>query len=425
MSASTVGATITYVQPSAVVTHAAPEFALSYVSIAVEALMDTTGRYKKITDSALATETAILTLAKQFYEAYPAIDVVSLAISKSVSPDSVTTSDGVTILLTIVRNFTDNITSSDSTPVILFSPTYVDTSLLSEVVSAAFAKLLSESLTATEVASLSFEKGTVTETLSLSESFTQLYNLNPIETISESETLVFVVDKTLQDGVGVNDIFSFFDGLDFTFDSGVNNVAFAADSISFQNTFLRGFSETVSLSEDTTFFTDKSVSETLTASDVFTPGWDYNREHFDTISVSESTAIDFTVAPFADLVVNSDASTIEFVQAPVSETLSAGDVAVVETFFPRDFLDTVGISDSSVILFLRPFSDTIAQDDSLVVDFAAGKADTATVAESASVFLDKPLSDSVALADGGLIIIQDYCDLTYFESDYVGISFPF
>jgi hypothetical protein len=35
------------------------------------------------------------------------------------------------------------------------------------------------------------------------------------------------------------------------------------------------------------------------------------------------------------------------------------------------------------------------------------------------------VSNTVTVADSGLLLIQDYCDFSYFEADYVGTSSAF
>ena len=39
--------------------------------------------------------------------------------------------------------------------------------------------------------------------------------------------------------------------------------------------------------------------------------------------------------------------------------------------------------------------------------------------------LSKNLSDTASTTDAGLLIMQDYCDITYFLEDYVGTSRTF
>ena len=48
-----------------------------------------------------------------------------------------------------------------------------------------------------------------------------------------------------------------------------------------------------------------------------------------------------------------------------------------------------------------------------------------SVGDQAVLTAGKGLSNSVATADSGSVLKQDYCDITYFSDDYVGAKYTF
>lgn len=97
----------------------------------------------------------------------------------------------------------------------------------------------------------------------------------------------------------------------------------------------------------------------------------------------------------------------------------------------KPIADTVAFTESKAFTLTRSFSDGFAMNDS----FDMGDGAVFTVAKSINnvVFLSdtfsqiitKTVTDSVTLSDSGLGSMQNYCDITYFAEDYVGISFTF
>jgi hypothetical protein len=54
-----------------------------------------------------------------------------------------------------------------------------------------------------------------------------------------------------------------------------------------------------------------------------------------------------------------------------------------------------------------------------------GLAESPTATDSAAIAAGKALIDSTSASDAGILISQDYCDITYFAEDYVGTSRTF
>ena len=97
----------------------------------------------------------------------------------------------------------------------------------------------------------------------------------------------------------------------------------------------------------------------------------------------------------------------------------------------KPLTETVSFSEAKAFVLTRSFADGFAMNDL----FAMGDGAVFTVTKSISnvVFVNdtfsriisKTVADSVTLSDSGLGSMQNYCDITYFAEDYVGISFTF
>lgn len=137
------------------------------------------------------------------------------------------------------------------------------------------------------------------------------------------------------------------------------------------------------------------------------------------------------------------------VSKPFADSVSFTEVFSSILIFLRDFTDTQVFTDSSVwdmdkpladtvtfteaksFILTRSFADGFAMNDSF--DLGDGSKYTFTKSINNVVFLDdsfsqiitKTVTDSVTLSDSGLGSMQNYCDITYFAEDYVGISFTF
>jgi hypothetical protein len=86
------------------------------------------------------------------------------------------------------------------------------------------------------------------------------------------------------------------------------------------------------------------------------------------------------------------------------------------------FTDTASVSDQHSLDISKPFSDAGVVADQQTLATAKGLAEAPTAQEQASFDVEKPVSDTLTTADSGLILMQDYVEITgsYFLEDYVG-----
>lgn len=168
----------------------------------------------------------------------------------------------------------------------------------------------------------------------------------------------------------------------------------------------------------------------------------------DAFAVSDN--ISFSLSKnFADTFDTTDTPPVLGVTKGLADSVSFTEVFSAILIFLRDFTDTqvftdapawsmakpiadtVAFTESKAFTLTRSFSDGFAMNDS----FDMGDGAVFTVAKSINnvVFLNdvfsqiisKTESDSVTMSDSGLGSMQNYCDITYFAEDYVGISFTF
>lgn len=90
--------------------------------------------------------------------------------------------------------------------------------------------------------------------------------------------------------------------------------------------------------------------------------------------------------------------------------------------------DAVNLSNPAPVLTigLRPF-ETVTLSDPLTINYTKALTETIQLTDTISLLFDGGVifSETVAVGSTGLLLIQDYCDFSYFELDYVGISSTF
>lgn len=145
------------------------------------------------------------------------------------------------------------------------------------------------------------------------------------------------------------------------------------------------------LAEQISLGTTKALSDSAAMSDLFTLASTFNRDFADTASFSDvfSQSLD---KPLADSMSDADAATLAVAKL-IADSLAMAD-------------SVVGIN----------FTDN--EDDAVAIDDLG-------IDDDPEWNLGKNLSDTASTTDAGLLIMQDYCDITYFLEDYVGLSRTF
>jgi hypothetical protein len=155
--------------------------------------------------------------------------------------------------------------------------------------------------------------------------------------------------------------------------------------------------------------TAKVFADTLSMPTDAVTGKIFTKVLADSISFTDSVeAHKLFIRTFDDALTTPDLYTSEF-SGPETETATATDVynhSVQKNFFESTVL--VDNMDGNIEYhIIKLIGELLSTSDTKVIDFATNK------------------SDNVVSSDGGVLSMQDYCDITYFLEDYVGISRTF
>ena len=134
-------------------------------------------------------------------------------------------------------------------------------------------------------------------------------------------------------------------------------------------------------------------------------------------------------------------SLLAVVGKQITDTFSGIDTASVT--LGKVFSDSVTESDSSVINFgknptdnvslqevltrvlSKAFADSFTGIDTTAYAFAKVLTDISAITDQSTIASSLQKADNAVLDDAGLLVMQDYCDITYFLEDYVGQSRTF
>lgn len=248
------------------VSYAAPTFTLSYASIAIDAMLDYRGLYRKVREVVSVPDTALITLAKQFADTYMVADSSSNLVYKGFD-EPVDVFDTVEIVKFFLRDFDETLAVSDTCAKV-FEPSFADTT--------------------------------------------------PV-----LDSYAFEIEKALEDAFGLNDGMGLNDGADFVFTSAINNVANVSDAAAVANT--KQLADSVATADEKSISVALAASDTLPLSDAITAS--VSKSLSDTLSVSEvvSSIIDKALSDTAS--VADSATAVQSKSLSDSATVStAGEV---------------------------------------------------------------------------------------------------
>jgi hypothetical protein len=162
----------------------------------------------------------------------------------------------------------------------------------------------------------------------------------------------------------------------------------------------------------------------------------------DIFSVADAASLNTSKVADADAFTLADDTAFGTIKG-LSDTTSLSDSVLTVLIFIRDFADTASPTDAKTLLISPAYSDAVTPSDTTTLSsgktltdsfalsdlaaqsFSRFTADTVSASDSSVVTSDKGFSDSLSLSDSGTVISQDYCDITYFLTDYVGESRTF
>lgn len=242
-----------------------------------------------------------------------------------------------------------------------------------------------EIVTPVDDAILAFEKA-----LAESETLTDRPYKTAGKTLTDSVTTVEDI-QYIHPHKGLSDTEALLEELAYVFTKGVIN-------------------DTILPSDNSQFVVDKVVSPDLAELTDDITSVVFTKVLADSISFTDSAeAHKLYIRVFDEELTVPDAEAWSFLSGTTAETASTSDVynhVLTKNLFESTVL--IDNMDGDIqYAFIKLIGELLTSSDSKVVDFTANK------------------SDNVTSSDGGVLSMQDYCDITYFAEDYVGISRTF
>lgn len=167
----------------------------------------------------------------------------------------------------------------------------------------------------------------------------------------------------------------------------------------------------------------------------------------DVFSVTDAASLNTSKTADADAFALTDITAVDAIKGLLDVT-SLSDSVITVLIFIRDFADTISPVDSKTLFISPAYSDTISTSDTEIRSFSKTLADSFVVndltdatgpiisfddftnnvviaSDSSIMANDKGVLDSFSLSDTGTVTSQNYCDITYFLTGYVGESRTF
>lgn len=164
------------------------------------------------------------------------------------------------------------------------------------------------------------------------------------------------------------------------------------------------------------------VNDTITETDATTLA--ITKQLTDITELAEQISIGFNTS-FADSQALSDLySAVVLFNRDFADTASFSDV--FSQSLDKPLADSMSDADAATLAVTKLIADAVAMADSVVgINFTDGEDDALAIddlgiGDDPEWNLGKNLSDTASTTDAGLLIMQDYCDITYFLEDYVG-----
>lgn len=211
--------------------------------------------------------------------------------------------------------------------------------------------------------------------------------------------------------------------------------------------FVKGRADSVTMTDDIDidFFLQKLLADTQGISD--TDAYQLLKGLFESLTPADVKQLSF-VKELADIVntpVDSVAYTIE---KALADSVTLTDVAQAFKLYIRDFSeslsapdaysldiqpgqesDSAAVSDNEILAVDKAFSEGLNLLDNMDGDieyvFIKLVSELLVASDAQAVDFASNKSDNAVLSSSGILSMQDYCDITYFLEDYVGVSRTF
>ena len=230
------------------------------------------------------------------------------------------------------------------------------------------------------------------------------------DSVVTADNTVLLLSKHIADTVGVPDTST------LSFGKVNTDAVSLSDVIQTTLIFIRSFADLAILSDDQAKSVAKSIVETVAASDALSKS--FAASYANTVSVVEAASLSVAKA-FTESISTADVRTLS-VDKALAEALTLADSTVWSVAKVVD--DAPFVVDNSAYVATKALADGVGLNELLSFNYSlAATIDNVTfTGDTAVLDFSKAAAEIVSLADAGLIVSQDYCDLTYFAEDYVG-----
>lgn len=211
--------------------------------------------------------------------------------------------------------------------------------------------------------------------------------------------------------------------------------------------FTKGSSDSVTMTDDIDidFFLQKFLLENQALTDA--KAYQLVKPFLESITPADADQISF-VKQLADVVNAPTDTVVTAIQKSLADSVTLTDVAQAFKLFIRDFSDSVSTPDLAA-LDVQPGQESdsaaVSDNETLVVDKAFSEglnlldnmdgdieyvfiklvSELLVASDAQAVDFASNKSDNAVLSSSGILSMQDYCDITYFLEDYVGVSRTF
>lgn len=211
--------------------------------------------------------------------------------------------------------------------------------------------------------------------------------------------------------------------------------------------FTKGNPDSVTMTDeiDIDFFLQKLLSENQPLTDA--KAYQLVKAFFDSLSPADAKQLSF-VKNLADIVNTPVDSVVYTINKAIADSVTLTDVAQAFKLYIRDFSDNFTVpdlysadfqagaeqdsntvSDSSSLVNNKNLSETLNLLDNMDGDieyvFVKLVSELLVASDAQAVDFASNKSDNAVLSSSGILSMQDYCDITYFLEDYVGVSRTF
>ncbi len=215
--------------------------------------------------------------------------------------------------------------------------------------------------------------------------------------------------------------------------------------------FSTSASDSVSFADSTRRSTAKALADTYGASDALSFVSQRNLQTNEVGILTDSAAKNFSKSLIHNIFFTPTKDKAELsVDKTLADDFGMSDSIVLQRVYIREFdeyltiedglsfsfggedvLENINAIDSRVFDYSKVLSDGVAMNDALgagdgiAYTFVTSVSNVAFAADSAALSSQTIKSETLAATDSGIIVQQDYVDLTYFAEDYVGVSYTF